>query len=67
MYFFHEIHLDTDQCEDPCPECTSCQADFWPDLVTVAFFLQGVFFHCPPISVPKRKLSFLVTGFTVTA
>jgi len=25
-------NLDTDDCEDPCPECTSCNADFWPDL-----------------------------------
>ena len=25
---------DSDDCKDPCPECTSCKADFWPDLVT---------------------------------
>merc|ERR1712130_42998 len=25
-------NLDTDECKDPCPECTSCKADFWPDL-----------------------------------
>ena len=25
---------DSDDCRDPCPECTSCKADFWPDLVT---------------------------------
>ena len=26
---------DTEDCEDPCPECTSCNADFWPDLVQI--------------------------------
>ena len=56
MYFFH---LDTDQCEDPCPECTSCQADFWPDLVTVAFFLQGVFFTAPQFQYQKENCAFL--------